>query len=108
MSCIILDDEALKYSEASLRVGIHPRSNTGHSRMIRNANDLHLECEPKAMADEEEDEDDEEETDGSSEEYNDTNSSIRVTLEQMQIGQTQHSDALVDIHDILQLGANAH
>ncbi|KAI5652530.1 hypothetical protein M9H77_29717 [Catharanthus roseus] len=56
----------------------------------------------KASAEQEEAGDEGEETEGSNEEYDDSYSSIRAILEQMQIRQTQHSDALPGIQDTLQ------
>ncbi|KAI5648418.1 hypothetical protein M9H77_34423 [Catharanthus roseus] len=166
-SRIILGDKAWKYSEVSLRVGIHPQPNSGHSRTIRNANDLsarmrtvsnlvgaNVVLRPRKSLNElriidiylsdkllspslvnlsciiihcmwdtvstnrknrvfsfpllltdvfqyYEDKDDEEESEGSSKEYDDTNSSIDATLEQMQTWQTQYSDVLADIRDTL-------
>lgn len=77
------------------------------SRLSRREDFGHTRTKPtrrprKVVVNEEEQEDAEEETKGSGEECEDSNSFIHATLEQMQINQTQHSDALASIQDTLQ------
>ncbi|KAI5663682.1 hypothetical protein M9H77_23005 [Catharanthus roseus] len=172
-SRIILGDEAWKHSEASHTIGIHPRPNTRHSKMISNANDLSprmraisslidinliprshksvtelratniylmdkllsaslvnlpciiIHCMKDTISTNRKHrvfsfpllltiysgilrlifhvrkEDEGEEDEGSDEQYDETDSSIYATFEQMQIRQIQHSDALMDIQDTL-------
>ncbi|KAI5677082.1 hypothetical protein M9H77_08032 [Catharanthus roseus] len=91
---------AWKHGEASHDLGTYPRPNTGYSRIIWNTIDLSPRMRlVSGLVEEKEDEG--EEVEGNDEEYDEFDSSIRATLEQMQVRQTNTQDALVDIQDTL-------